>query len=95
MAVVRSIGDWMVTANGAAFGLWDAAQWAAITKSLGDYWASQILLGTAMAAVGLNTNFAVFKGVGLRPFAVGMAGAIVVGAVGVTMALIFGRFVHL
>ncbi len=48
-----------------------------------------------MAAVGLNTNFAVFKGVGLKPFAVGMAGALVVGAVGMTMAVIFGRFVHL
>lgn len=95
MAVVRSIGDWTLTTNGAAFGVWSAAQWGSITKSLGDYWASQILLGTAMAAVGLNTNFAVFKGVGLKPFAVGMAGAIVVGAVGLTMALIFGRFVHL
>jgi uncharacterized integral membrane protein (TIGR00698 family) len=95
MAVVRSIGDWTLTSNGAAFGAWSAAQWASITKQLGDYWASQILLGTAMAAVGLNTNFAVFKGVGLKPFAVGMAGAIVVGAVGMTMAIIFGRFVHL
>jgi uncharacterized integral membrane protein (TIGR00698 family) len=95
MAVVRSIGDWTLTSNGAAFGVWSAAQWTSITKSLGDYWASQILLGTAMAAVGLNTNFAVFKGVGLKPFAVGMAGALVVGAVGMTMAIIFGRFVHL
>lgn len=95
MAVVRSLGDWMLTSNGAAFGVWSAAQWASITKQLGDYWASQILLGTAMAAVGLNTNFAVFKGVGLKPFAVGMAGALVVGVVGMTMAIIFGRFVHL
>ena len=95
MAVVRSIGDWTLGSNGAAFGVWSAAQWASITKQLGDYWASQILLGTAMAAVGLNTNFAVFKGVGLKPFAVGMAGALVVGAVGMTMAIIFGRFVHL
>jgi len=95
MAVVRSIGDWMLTSQGAAFGIWSAAQWASITKSLGDYWASQILLGTAMAAVGLNTNFAVFKGVGMKPFAVGLAGALAVGLVGITMAIIFGRFVHL
>lgn len=95
MAVVRSLGDWTLTSQGGAFGMWNAAQWASITKQLGDYWASQILLGTAMAAVGLNTNFAVFKGVGLKPFVVGMAGAVVVGAVGITMAIIFGRFVHL
>ena len=54
-----------------------------------------LFLGTAMAAVGLNTNFAVFKGVGLKPFAVGMAGALVVGAVGMAMAVLLGRFVHL
>lgn len=95
MAVVRSIGDWTLTNNGSAFGVWTAAQWATITKQLGDYWASQILLGTAMAAVGLNTNFAVFKGVGLKPFAVGLAGALVVGAVGLALALVFGRYVHL
>lgn len=95
MAAVRSAGDWTLSTNGAAFGLWDAAAWSSITKQLGDYWASQILLGTAMAAVGLNTNFAVFKGVGLKPFAVGMAGALVVGAVGMMMALLLGRFVIL
>jgi uncharacterized integral membrane protein (TIGR00698 family) len=95
MAAVRSIGDWTLGTRGAALGVFDASSWAALTKQLGDYWASQILLGTAMAAVGLNTNFAVFKGVGLKPFVVGMAGALVVGAVGLTMALLLGRFVHL
>jgi uncharacterized integral membrane protein (TIGR00698 family) len=95
MAVMRSIGDATLGSGGAAFGIWDAASWASLTKQLGDYWASQILLGTAMAAVGLNTNFAVFKGVGLKPFAVGMAGALAVGSVGMLMAVIFGRYVHL
>ncbi|MDP3716459.1 MAG: putative sulfate exporter family transporter [Acidobacteriota bacterium] len=95
MAVVRSAGDATLGSNGAAFGIWDAASWASITKQLGDYWASQILLGTAMAAVGLNTNFAVFKGVGMKPFAVGLAGAVAVGSVGMLMAVLFGRFVHL
>lgn len=95
MAVVRTIGDYTATSSGFAFGVWEAVSWASMTRTLGDYWASQILLGTAMAAVGLNTNFAVFKGVGLKPFAVGMAGALVVGAVGLTMAFLLGRFVQL
>jgi uncharacterized membrane protein YadS len=81
--------------TGAAFGLLAPATWNSITKDLGDFWGSQVFLGTAMAAVGLNTNFAVFKGVGLKPFAVGMAGALVVGVVGMTMAVLLGRFVHL
>ena len=94
MAIVRSIGDATLASSGAAFGVLSAEAWASITKDLGDFWASQVLLGTAMAAVGLNTNFAVFKGVGLKPFAVGMAGALVVGAVGMGMAVLLGRFVQ-
>ena len=86
MAMVRSIGDATLGAS---------TTWAAFTTSVGDFWASQIFLGTAMAAVGLNTNFAVFKGVGLKPFAVGMAGAIAVGLVGMSMALLLGGFVRL
>jgi uncharacterized integral membrane protein (TIGR00698 family) len=95
MAVLRSIGDATLGSTGAAFGLLTAETWTSVTKDLGDFWASQVLLGTAMAAVGLNTNFAVFKGVGMKPFVVGMAGALVVGAVGMTMAILLGRFVHL
>jgi uncharacterized integral membrane protein (TIGR00698 family) len=95
MALVRTIGDATLGSMGAAYGVLDAERWASLTKDLGDFWASQVFLGTAMAAVGLNTNFSVFKGVGLKPFAVGMAGALVVGAVGMTMAILLGRFVHL
>jgi uncharacterized integral membrane protein (TIGR00698 family) len=95
MAVVRTIGDASLQSLGAAFGVWDAAAWVRLTDRIGDFWASRVFLGTAMAAVGLNTSFAVFKGVGARPFAVGLAGALIVGAVGLTMAIVFGRFVSL
>jgi uncharacterized integral membrane protein (TIGR00698 family) len=94
MAIVRSIGDGMLDAGGRAWGLWDRAGWGAIASMLGDSIGARCLLGTAMAAVGLNTSFAVFKGVGLKPFAVGLAGALVVGAVGMAMALLLGRFVQ-
>jgi hypothetical protein len=43
----------------------------------------------------LSTSFAVFKGVGARPFLVGLAGAVVVGAVGMAMAVVFGVYVSL
>lgn len=95
MAVVRTIGDAMLQSGGTAYGMWDRAGWTAVTNHVGDFWGSRVLLGTAMAAVGLNTSFAVFKGVGLKPFVVGLAGALVVGSVGLTMAVIFGRFVTL
>ena len=95
MAGVRSIGDATLGSSGMAFGVWDAKSWGSLTNQVGDYWASRIFLGTAMAAVGLNTSFSVFKGMGLKPFAVGLAGAAAVGIVGMTMAIIFGRFVSL
>lgn len=95
MAIVRTIGDATLGSSGAAYGLWDAAAWTRLTNQLGDFWASRLLLGTAMAAVGLNTSLTVFKGVGARPFLVGLAGALVVGAMGMAMAVVFGPFVSL
>ncbi len=95
MALVRTIGDATLQSSGAAYGVWDTAGWGRVTNRLGDFWASRVFLGTAMAAVGLNTSFAVFKGVGAKPFAVGFAGALAVGAVGMAMAITFGRFVSL
>lgn len=95
MALLRTIGDATLGSTGAAFGFLSPDAWSSITRDIGDFWASQVLLGTAMAAVGLNTNFAVFKGVGLKPFAVGMAGALVVGGVGMALAIALGRFVDL
>jgi uncharacterized membrane protein YadS len=95
MALVRTLGDLTLQSAGAAYGLWDAAAWSRLTGQVGDFWASRIFLGTAMAAVGLNTSFAVFRGVGAKPFAVGFAGALVVGSVGLMMAVVFGRYVAL
>ena len=95
MAALRTVGDITLQASGAAFGAWNAASWGALTTQVGDFWASRVFLGTAMAAVGLNTSFSVFQGVGAKPFAVGFAGALVVGAVGMAMAVVFGRFVSL
>lgn len=93
MAIVRSIGDAMLGRGALVLGAWDTAAWADVTSYLGDTIGARWLLGTAMAAVGLNTSFAVFKGVGLKPFAVGLAGAVVVGVVGFVMALLLGGFV--
>jgi uncharacterized integral membrane protein (TIGR00698 family) len=48
---------------------------------------SKYALGTAMAGVGLSTSASSLKGVGWKPFAVGGAGALVVGGTGFTMAM--------
>lgn len=85
MAGLRSLGD---ATRG--FGLMSEEDWGGLMSGIGGT-ASPQLLATAMAAVGLNTSFAVFKGVGLKPFAVGMAGAAVVGLTGFTAALTLGK----
>ncbi|CUU38637.1 conserved hypothetical integral membrane protein, partial [Armatimonadetes bacterium GXS] len=93
MAVLRSIGD-ATLANGLAFGVWSEEAWKNLTKAIGETWGSRAL-GTAMAAVGLATSFSVFKGVGLKPFLVGLIGALLVGFVGWGMALLLGSYVKL
>jgi len=94
MAVCRSLGDAIVQRNLISEFL-DASSWKALTNQIGEVWGSRYLLGTAMAGVGLGTTFSVFKGVGFKPFLVGLAGALLVGLVGLLMALLLGRFVRL
>jgi len=92
---LRSVGDATLQNSGAALWLLTAEQWEGITKSIGEFWGSRILLGTAMAAVGLNTHPSVFKGVGAKPFLVGFVGALVVGITGFLLAATIGQFVRL
>jgi len=94
MAVCRSLGDAIVQRNLISEFL-DASSWKALTNQIGEVWGSRYLLGTAMAGVGLGTTFSVFKGVGFKPFLVGLAGALLVGLVGLLMALLLGQFVRL
>ncbi len=94
MAVVRSIGDASIANGGVAFGIWNEEAWKGFTKAIGETWGSRAL-GTAMAAVGLATSFSVFKGVGLKPFLVGLIGALLVGFIGWGMAFLLGGFVKL
>jgi uncharacterized integral membrane protein (TIGR00698 family) len=89
MAMLRSAGD-ATAATSHALGLFAPETWRAVVSAIGDTWGARYLLGTAMAAVGLNTSFAVLRGVGLKPFAVGLAGALVVGAAGFVLALLVG-----
>lgn len=95
MAIIRSLGDINLINGGLALGLFDANTWKNLVNNIGELWGSKYLLGTAMAAVGLNTNFSVFKGIGIKPFFIGFIGAIFVGIVAYIMILLIGPFVKL
>ena len=91
MATLRSIGDAMIKAGGEAFGLWDAETWHAIYTTL-KTWAGYLLV-VALAAVGLSTNFRSFKGLGFKPFFVGLAAAMIVGIVSFIAITLAGSLV--
>lgn len=94
MTVVRSVGD-ATLHSGLALGFFDASTWEIVTKQIGGTWGSRYLLGTAMAAVGLETSLSAFKAVGLKPLLVSFVAALVVGIMGFSMALLLGPYVHL
>jgi len=91
MATLRSIGDAMIKAGGEAFGLWDAETWHAIYTTL-KTWAGYLLV-VALAAVGLSTDFRSFKGLGFKPFFVGLAAAMIVGIVSFIAITLAGSLV--
>jgi uncharacterized integral membrane protein (TIGR00698 family) len=93
MAVLRSLGDAMVKGGGNAYGLWDATAWKALHGTIKDW--AEILLVVALAGVGLSTNFRSFKGLGIKPFLVGLGAALIVGAVSFVAISLLGSLVTL
>ncbi len=93
MAVIRSIGDAGVKAGGNAFGLWDGGAWESIYNSI-KTWAGDLLV-VALAGVGLSTDFRTFRGLGIKPFLVGLAAALTVGVVSFVAISLLGSFVTL
>ena len=89
MSVLRTAGDVSLDQAGLALGILDTYQWKQAVGLVGNQVGSHYLLGTAMAALGLSTSAANLRGVGPKPFLVGLAGAGVVGITGFasTMAL--------
>jgi len=93
VAVVRSVGDAGINAGGHAFGLWDSTAWKGIHGFV-KTWAGNLLV-VALAGVGLSTDFRTFKGLGLKPFLVGLGAALVVGVVSFVAISLLGSFVTL
>ena len=93
MAVIRSLGDAGINAGGNAFGLWDAAAWTGIVGFI-KTWAGNLLV-VALAGVGLSTDFRAFRGLGIKPFIVGLGAALVVGVISFLAITLMGSLVTL
>jgi len=93
LTVVRSVGDVGINAGGQAFGLWDAGAWTSIHEFV-ITWAVNLLV-VALAGVGLSTSFSIIKGLGIKPFIVGMGAALMVGVVSFVTICLLGTLVPL
>lgn len=90
-AVLRSVGDAGVEANGFAFGLWSGETWTAIYSFI-QHWAVNLMV-IALAGVGLSTRFNILKGLGFKPFIVGLGAAVVVGLISLLTISALGLFI--
>ena len=94
LSFIRTMGDATLASGGEAFGFFSAARW----EDFYSFWSSfgsTYMLGIAMAGVGLSTNLKIFRGMGLRPFYIGLIAAVSVGAVSLLLISLFGDFVQL
>ena len=75
-----------ITGGGQALGVFSSSIWHDIIHNISRW--SGYVLATAMAGVGLGTSIRAFKGLGIKPFYVGLLAAIVVGATGLILLLL-------
>jgi uncharacterized membrane protein YadS len=92
-AVLRSVGDAYIKVGSNAFGIWNSAAWKDICSGI-KIWATRFMV-VALAGVGLNTRFNILKGLGIKPFLVGLGAALIVGVVSIITISILGTFVAL
>jgi uncharacterized integral membrane protein (TIGR00698 family) len=93
MSVFRTFGDAGIRAGGLAFGLWGEEAWTGLYTTL-QRWAGYLLV-VALAGVGLNTDLRTLKGLGIRPFFVGLGAAMGVGLISFAAISLLGSFVVL
>jgi len=93
MAILRSIGDAGINSGGQAFALLTDVTWKAVIINIKQW--SGYILATAMAGVGLGTSIATMRGLGIKPFYVGLFAATVVGVTSLILVLLIGPHVTL
>ncbi len=91
VSILRSIGDVGIGTSNLAFGLFGVGVWAEIIKVIKDF--ATILFVVALGGVGLSTDFSNFKGLGIKPFLVGLFAALTIGIVSFFSVSLLGGLV--
>jgi uncharacterized integral membrane protein (TIGR00698 family) len=92
MAALRSIGDAGVQHGELALGVWQGADWSRTIAMVSD--AAGYSLAMAMAGVGLGTRLTTLKGLGIKPFYVGLFASAVVGIASALAVFLLGGHVR-
>jgi uncharacterized membrane protein YadS len=82
MSLIRTVGDM----GDLAFGFLPPEQWKEIVGVIKEI--AEICLAIAMAAVGLGTSIKGLVSIGLKPLAMGLVAALLVGGVSATMVML-------
>jgi len=93
MAAVRSAGDTGLHHGALALGVFAQPAWSQGTAFISD--AAGYTLAMAMAGVGLGTRFKVLKGLGVKPFYVGLFASLVVGVASAVSVFLLGSLVQI
>ena len=80
-----------VNIHGKAFGILETSDWTAVIVFI-KTWAGNFLV-VSLAGVGLSTDFRKFKGLGFKPFFVGLGAALSVGFVSYLAISLLGSMV--
>jgi uncharacterized membrane protein YadS len=91
VSIFRSIGDAGITTTNLAFGLLGEDSWDGLIKIIKDF--ANILFVIALGGVGLSTNFSNFKGLGIKPFLVGLFAALTTGVVSFLSVSLLGGLI--
>jgi uncharacterized integral membrane protein (TIGR00698 family) len=88
-SLFRSLGEATLASSGHAYGVWAATPWKQMIRLLGEQ-TPGVLLGMALAAVGLSTRLSVFRVLGWAPLLLGLAAALVVSLSALGLAAVVG-----
>jgi uncharacterized integral membrane protein (TIGR00698 family) len=91
VSIFRSIGDAGITTTNLAFGLLGEDSWNGLIKIIKDF--ANILFVIALGGVGLSTNFSNFKGLGIKPFLVGLFAALTTGVMSFLSVSLLGGLI--
>lgn len=93
VSIIRSIGDFGVTTTNLAFGFIGDIAWEGLIKFVNDF--ANILFVMALGGVGLSTDFSKFRGLGIKPFLVGLSAALTIGLVSFLSVSLLGGLIVL